>query len=179
MHVWVSGFEAKPDDIDLIARRVLEKYPEVIMQFVDLDKVPGSRFLFLATFNALKSFRSKQPISKKLNMEILLYISANRQIAEAIRLVGINAGTRNIAVVLVGQSEEALLGASDTLNQIFKQPNNDALVDLWSTQRTENVRTLFRIIPKELKATRRENESEIEAMERLAIERSAILTVRK
>ena len=87
MHVWISAFAAKPADFDLVLRKVHDEYPNVSVQFVDLDNVPGSRYLFLATLNALKSFRSKQPISKTLGMEILLYVSASRQIAEAVRKV--------------------------------------------------------------------------------------------
>jgi tRNA threonylcarbamoyladenosine modification (KEOPS) complex Cgi121 subunit len=112
-------------------------------------------------------------------MEILLYASASRQIAEAIRLVGMTPETERIAVLLVGQSEEEVSGAADVLRRMLNQTNDDALVDAWSTVRIENVLTLFRITSKELKATLRKNEARTQAVERLAIERSAMLTVRK
>lgn len=179
MHIWISGFATRPTDFDVILRGVQQRYSDVSVQFVDLDKVPGSRYLFLATLNALKSFRSNQPISKTLGMEILLYASASRQIAEAIRLVGMTPETERIAVLLVGQSEEEVSGAADVLRRMLNQTNDDALVDAWSTVRIENVLTLFRITSKELKATLRKNEARTQAVERLAIERSAMLTVRK
>ena len=179
MYLWISGFASKPDDFDLTLRGIQEKYPHLSAQFVDLDKVPGSRYLFLATLNALKSFHSRQPISKTLGMEILLFVSANRQITEAIRLVGITSDTKTVAVILVGKTEEEVLGATESLCQTLDQKSNDGLIDHWSAERIQNVLSLFEIGSKELRATLRKNEAKAQAVERLAIERSARLTVRK
>ena len=179
MHLWISGFQTKPDDLDVIVRMVQEKYPNVSAQFVDLDKVPGSRYLSLATLNALRSFHSNQPISRTLGMEILLFVSASRQITEAIRLVGISSDTKRIAAVLIGRTEEEISGAADLLSQILNQRSDDGLIDHWSAERVHNVTSLFGIGSKELRATLRKNETKTQAVERLAIERSALLTVRK
>jgi tRNA threonylcarbamoyladenosine modification (KEOPS) complex Cgi121 subunit len=112
-------------------------------------------------------------------MEILLYVSASRQIAEAIRLVGMSSETNRIAVLSVGETKDELSGTAAVLNRTLNQTNNDALVEVWSTARIENVLSLFEIGGKEFKATLRKNESKTQALERLAIERSALLTVRK
>jgi tRNA threonylcarbamoyladenosine modification (KEOPS) complex Cgi121 subunit len=178
-HLWVSGFASKPSDFQLTLRAIREKYPQVSVQFVDLDKVPGSRYLFLATLNALKSFHSSQPVSKTLSMEILLFVSANRQIDEAIRLVGMTPDTKKTAAVLVAESEKEASGAAELLSQVLKQNSSDALLDHWSTERIENVLSLYGIGSKELKAALRNSEPKAQAIERLAIERSALLTVRK
>ena len=76
--VGLSGFETRPEDVDSILRAALERFSNVSLQLVDLDKVAGSRFLLLATFNAIRSFQSKQPISRTLGMEILLYLSGEQ-----------------------------------------------------------------------------------------------------
>jgi tRNA threonylcarbamoyladenosine modification (KEOPS) complex Cgi121 subunit len=178
-HLWISAFASTPHDFDLILRTILEKYPQVSAQFVDLDKVPGSRYLFLATLNALRSFRSREPISRTLSMEILLFISANRQINEAVRRVGITPETRKTAAVLVAPSDEEALGAAHLLSEILKLKSSDELMDQWSIERIENVLSLYGIGSKELKATLKKNEAKEQALERLAIERSALLTVRK
>jgi tRNA threonylcarbamoyladenosine modification (KEOPS) complex Cgi121 subunit len=112
-------------------------------------------------------------------MEILLYVSASRQIAEAVRLVGISSETKKIAALSVGKTKDELSGTAAALNRMLNQTNSDELVDVWSTARIENVLSLFQIGAKELKATLRKKESKSQAVERLAIERSALLTVRK
>lgn len=177
-HLWISGYTSTPKDFDEVIRAIVEKYPNADVQFADLDNVPGSRYLFLATMNALKSFTTK-PIAKSLGMEILLYIAANRQITEAIRLVGIASNTQKTVAVLVGKTEGDVSGAADLMSQIIKQESNDELVDSWSTERIRNVRAVFQIGSKELKSTLRENETVAQAVERLAIERSALLTIKK
>lgn len=179
VHVWISGFASKPDDFDVVLRAVQQKHPEISVQFVDLEKVPGSRYLFLATLNALKSFHSKQPISRTLGMEILLYVSGNRQIAEAIQLVGMTSDTRKVAALLVGKSEEEVSAGAELLGQILNQRSDDELIDHWSPVRIDNVLAIFGIGPKELKATLRKDEGKVQAIERLAIERSALLAVKK
>jgi tRNA threonylcarbamoyladenosine modification (KEOPS) complex Cgi121 subunit len=161
-----------------VVHAIQEKYPDVSVQFADMIKVPGSRYLFLATLNALKSFLSK-PISKSLGMEILLYVAANRQISEAIRLVGITPTTEKITAVLVGRTEQEALGAAELLSVIIRQKGSDVLIDSWSNERIRNVRAIFEIGSKELKATLRENETKTQAVERLAIERSALLSIRR
>ncbi|HXZ98138.1 MAG TPA: KEOPS complex subunit Cgi121 [Candidatus Acidoferrum sp.] len=176
--VWISGFTEKPKDLDTLVRAIQDKYPDVSVQFVDMNKVPGSRYLFLATLNALKSFSSK-PVSKSLSMEILLYIGANRQISEAIRLVGISPNSEKVSAVVVGRTKEETSGAAELLSKIVGQEGSDKLVDTWSSDRVRNVRAIFEIGSKELKATLRSDETRTQAIERLAIERSALLTIRK
>ena len=65
------------------------------------------------------------------------------------------------------------------LSGIIGQEGSDKLVDSWSNERIRNVRAIFEIGSKELKATLRENETKTQAVERLAIERSALLSIRR
>jgi tRNA threonylcarbamoyladenosine modification (KEOPS) complex Cgi121 subunit len=176
--IWVSGFTSIPGHLEEVVGGVSGKYPNVSAQFADLDKVPGSRYLYLAGLNAIKSFKSK-PISKSLGMEMLLYIAANRQISEAIRLVGITSETKRITAILIGKTEQGVSEAAGLLCNVLKQNGSDSLVETWSVERIRNVRSIYGIGPKELKATLRANERPAEAVERLAIERSALLTIGK
>jgi tRNA threonylcarbamoyladenosine modification (KEOPS) complex Cgi121 subunit len=178
-YVWISAFDAKPDNVDQVLRAIQGKLPGVSVQLADLDKVAGSRYLFLATVNALKSFRSKQPIARSRGMEILLYVAANRQIDEALKHVGVTADTRRVAAVAVSNSKDQLLGVAAAIGELLNEENLDELVDEWGPKRMDNVRSIFGIGDKELRATVRKNEDTAKAVERLAIERSAMLTIRK
>lgn len=178
-HVWISGFTTKPTDIDATLRAIQERFPAVAIQLVDLDRVPGSRYTLLATLNALKSFHSKQPIAKTLGMEILLYMAASRQIGEAIERAGISPSTERIIAVMVAETREDLTLAVELLNQLIGTTNDDRLVDEWSPDRLRKVQSTFDIGTRELRATLRANETKAKAVERLATERSALLTVRK
>lgn len=178
-YLWVSAFRTKLSDLDTVLARLQENFPNVSVQFLDLDKIAGSRYALHATLNALRSFHSKRPISRTLGMEILLYMAANRQVTEALKLVGLSSETRKTAAVLVGKSKEELTKAADFVAELLNQMYEDSLVDDWSAERIENVRSTFGIGEKELEATMRKGESLARALERLATERSALLTIRK
>ena len=178
-HVWVSAFDTKPLNVEKILQKASSSFPGVSVQIVDLDRVPGSRYLLLATYNALKSYTSRRPISKSLAMELLVYISGNRQISEALRQAGITPHTRRIAALAVGSSESKVLDCTLSLTEALERKSSDALLDDWTALRVENVRSGFGISGKELKAIAGKGESVTRTVERLAIERSAMLAVRK
>jgi len=112
-------------------------------------------------------------------MEILLFVSGTRQIAEAIKRVGITPKTRRTAVigVLPGNSDQSKLAAF--LGEIFGGKDDDSLLDRWTVLRKSKVVRTFGIGDKELKAVLRDGEAAEKAIERLAIERSAMLAIAK
>jgi tRNA threonylcarbamoyladenosine modification (KEOPS) complex Cgi121 subunit len=179
LHIWVSAFPCKPKDVDDVIQSIHAKFPNVKAQLVDLNKVPGSRYLFLATLNALKSFQSKHAISKSLGMEMLLYAAASRQISEAIRKVGISETTEKTAAMLVGTTQQEVTAAADLLAQVIQHSSSDELIDEWTSERLQNVIQTFDIGSKEISATIRKKETKAQAVERLAGERSALLTIGK
>ena len=179
LHAWISAFNARPKSLEELFRSVAENYPEVSIQLVDLDKVPGQRYLTLATVNASKSFHSKQPIAKTLAMELLLYISAEKQIVKALKQVGITTETCRTAAVAVGSRRDRIRAVAIFLSNALGQASQDELLDQWQRQRTKSVRSAFDIGEKELEATIRKNETEWMAVERLAVERSAMLAAKK
>jgi len=177
--VWISAFDTNPHGVERVLQSIQGKYPDVSIQLVDLDNVAGSRYLFLATYNALKSFRSKQPIARSLRMEILLYAAGNRQIGEALKNVGITPETRKVAAIAVGKSRGQVLESAAGLSAILKKEESDDLVDRWDQDRIKRVRSVFGIGDKEIRALRHKNENVVKMLERLAIERSAVLAVKK
>ena len=177
-YLWTSAFDTKPQNIEQLLRTAAEKYPDVSVQCVDLDRVPGSHYMLLATVNALKSHRSRQPIAKSLGMELLLYISGSSQINQALARVGVTSETNRTAALAVGSSRNQVLAVGNYLEQVLGQPGRDDLLDDWSRVRIENVRSGFEIGEKELHAIIRGKESITSAIERLAIERSAMLALK-
>jgi tRNA threonylcarbamoyladenosine modification (KEOPS) complex Cgi121 subunit len=178
-HVWISAFEAKIPNVTQILDDASRKHPSTSVQLVDLEKVAGSRFLFVATYNALNSFSSKHRISRSLAMEILLYVAADRQIIEAIKLAGVTPETSRTAAIVAGPSPEEVSATGAFLTEVIKVTSSDKLLDEWSEARVENVRSSFDIRDKELTAILRKGEDPAKGVERLAIERSALLAVRK
>jgi len=177
-YLWVSAFETKVHNLDQMLSDVHERFPGVSSQLVDLDCIAGSKFLAHACYNALKSFQSKHPISKSLGMEMLLFLGATRQIGDSIKRVGLNEGTTRIGAVILGSEKQQVALASEFLVSLLKA-QNDELIDQWNPARIEKVRKILDIGDKEIEAIRRKGERVESAVERLAIERSALLEIKK
>ena len=174
--LWISAYDGQVDALQVI-NEAQTKLPNVTLQLFDLDKVAGSRHLLLATFNAWKSYNSSRRISRSLRMEILLFVSGTGQITEAIDRVGINTKTRKTATLALVSSDDEAKNASTFLNQAFDKDSNDKMLDKWTEHRRESVQAVYAISTKELKAAMRESEGTEKAIERIAIERSAMLAI--
>jgi hypothetical protein len=80
--------------------------------------------------------------------------------------------------VVAGSSHEAQAVVSLFEKELGKG-SNDQLIDDWPTPRIANVRTGFSIGDAELKAAIRKGEPLTSTIERLAVERSAMLAAKK
>ena len=114
-----------------------------------------------------------------MGMEVLLFISGTRQISEAIKRVGITPKTTRTAVLSVLPAAADQSKLSDLLAEVFTEKDDDSLLDKWTSLRKSKVLRTFGIGDKELKAASRDGEPIEKAIERLAIERSAMLAIAK
>jgi tRNA threonylcarbamoyladenosine modification (KEOPS) complex Cgi121 subunit len=83
--------EQKPslDQLFDILEKLQNKYQDSIIQFFNPRYLVNDDHLFYAIYFTLKAFRYKQNISNKSSIELLLYLSTNRQIKKAIDSFGI------------------------------------------------------------------------------------------
>jgi tRNA threonylcarbamoyladenosine modification (KEOPS) complex Cgi121 subunit len=176
--LWVSAFEGQVDAAHVL-KEAQEKLQGTTIQLFDLDKVAGSRHMLLATFNALSSYNSNRRISHSLAMEILLFVSGTGQIVEAIKRVGISPKTSRTAALALVFSDVEAQRVENFLVDAFRKKADDTLLDSWTKQRRASVQGVYGISNKELGAATRENEKVERAIERLAIERSAMLAIAK
>lgn len=66
------------------------KHPESTIQFISNKYVLNQDHLYVACYYMEKAFLNKTHISNKKNIELLLYLSTNRQISRAIESFGIS-----------------------------------------------------------------------------------------
>src|SRR5207245_8887467 len=71
------------------------------VQLVKSDLIAGPEHLQFAARNALSSFKGPRRRSKSLALELLLYISCQRQIEKAIRILGVDPEVSRIGLVAV------------------------------------------------------------------------------
>ncbi len=154
-----------------------EKQPHVKIQFFDAQFVATWQHLYFAIVNAITAFKNRENISKNLEMETMLYASAQRQIQKAIEIIGIKDDSPNIAVVVIGEKPEDLKTAlSKIMKHLHAQPD-ETVLEL-SKGKMKTFQKPFGISNRELKTVMRKDDLE-QALIDLVIERTALLSTNR
>lgn len=144
------------------------------IQMVNLDRIAGRKHLYFAVLNAVHAFERDTNISRTLAVEFLLYASAQKQISEAIKMMGVDQNTKNVVVIAIGKNEQSLREFTERLPSVVKTKSDDALLDRWSDEKVENLLSTFRISKKELQAMTGKKPQK-ETIQELIVERVALL----
>jgi tRNA threonylcarbamoyladenosine modification (KEOPS) complex Cgi121 subunit len=179
-HIAIVGFRnVTIRDVDKFFALVKEKVGNACVQFFEAKLIAGWQHLYFAALNAVNAFKSKLNISNSLAMEILLYASAQRQIREAVRLVGIQPNSREIAVVILADTSEEASSLLGTISTLLKGSiRDDRLLEL-TDDKIKAIRKLFGISDAEVRAVAEEENGEKEALRELVIEHIALLVTQR
>ncbi len=81
--------DAALDYIFSLIEIIQSKFKDSVVQFFKTNYILGTKHVFLACYFSQKAFYNKQNISNSKNIELLLYLSAKRQIKSGIDAYGI------------------------------------------------------------------------------------------
>jgi tRNA threonylcarbamoyladenosine modification (KEOPS) complex Cgi121 subunit len=92
--VGLNQITVTQNDIDLdrllqITNILQTQFSDPIIQFFDSSNVLNTDHIFLAIYHTFKAFSEGTNISNRKNIEILLYLSCNRQIRVALETFGV------------------------------------------------------------------------------------------
>jgi len=104
-NIEIAGFKANIENIP----KILEKVDSIknnccdgcTIQLMDAKAIAGKKHLLHGVIQAILSFKRGTNLANDLGIEIVLRISAQRQISKALNLLGLKIGESDIAVVLV------------------------------------------------------------------------------
>ncbi len=148
----------------------------VLVQLFDANSIAGAIHLLFATINALKAFKQRRALAKSLDVEVLLYVSTQRQISEAIRRTGLRDGSSEVAAVLVADDDQGLIEAEQRLVAFIPGKRDDSVLEILEKKR-DWLMELYGVTKLELQAV---NDPSIwDPLPWLIVERSAILCVRR
>lgn len=153
--------------------RISSEISPSMCQFFDADRVVSPLHVVAAITNALLSFKSGRNIAKKLEMEILLKLSADDQISRALEKVGVSDRTQRLGVCIVSRSEEELHRSCLKIEEIIGLKLN--VLKLRNEQLLKDLMVLYNVSEEELKSV--QAESTIKALELIVIERIAISNI--
>jgi tRNA threonylcarbamoyladenosine modification (KEOPS) complex Cgi121 subunit len=175
----IAGFKSvQIDDADKFFKDIREKTRNDCVQFFDATLIAGPEHLRFAAVNALNAFKNKLNISSSLAMETLLYASAQNQINNAINLLGIKPSNRQVAVLIIADSQDKASWILETVSEFLSGKRDDSVIKL-SSRKGNGLKKLFQISNLELKAKTEEEGAATQALLDLIIEHMALLATER
>jgi len=178
-YVGVTGFRnVKIEDAKGFLDGVRKKTESVSVQFFNANSIAGTEHLYFAALNALKAFESNLNISNSLAVETLLYASAQRQIKKAVELLGINAESSEVAVLVVAETEAKVRETLESISEFVQAIRDDSVIEL-SSEKFKTIQELFGISELELEAKLEKKGFEKEVLVNLVMEHMALLAIER
>jgi KEOPS complex subunit Cgi121 len=161
-NIQITGFKTYIKNVPDVLTRIRDIAGQGTIQLLQARGVAGKEHLLHSTHQALLAFQRNENLSQDLGLEICLRVSAQRQISQAIQLLGVNGGKQSLCAVLVDCQEdtlpklETLLGPGD-ITVLEPDP--------------ERLKQIYKISDPELYAH--------QSVERVLIERTTLLNLEK
>ena len=168
----------KIENVEEFIQNIRKETGNVTVQFFDARFVAGYEHLYFAVLNALTAFKNGLSISKNLAIEILLYAAAERQIRNAVQLLGVREDTAKVAVVVLAESKDEVVKALDKVSSIIQAEEDESILEI-DDEKFETIKKLFNVSDLELEAKLERKGLEKEALKELIIERVALLVTRR
>lgn len=165
-----------------VSRDLLINYAESLkgsfkIQLLKVNSITSWRHVASAAMRALRSFKYGRNISKKIEIELLIYCSGKRQIKDALNIVGLSEFVDSVILVIFGLDENWVYkGLADFLSLSKAELCCDILTNL-SMERIENLMKIFNVNKNELESILKPGLSLSEALEYILIERGSALEV--
>jgi KEOPS complex subunit Cgi121 len=80
------------EDPELLLGRLREEFSGLNVQALNVKNLAGFKHILVSVLTALEAINHKLNIAKNLSMEVLVRASAQRQITEAINILGVKKG---------------------------------------------------------------------------------------
>lgn len=148
---------------------------KVWIQFFNADLIATWEHLYFAVLNALSAFKCGTNLSKSLAMETMLYASSQRQIQKAISAVGLKPETTEVAVVIIGETLDAIKSGLKGVTAGMKTEPCEAVLAL-TPKKAAKIKEVFKITPQMLETAKIKGKSEGSALVDLVVEQVALLS---
>lgn len=168
---------AKVHDPELLLGQLRSATKVAQIQLVKARLIAGPEHIEFAAQNALRAFKGPRPLSKSLAVELLLYISCQRQISIAIQRMGIAPGDREIVLVALSTSRDSLESLNQAFSLAIPGERDQSLLEITSERKIEALKEYYVVGDREVEAGRFPGETDTDVLKRLVIERSALLSL--
>lgn len=169
--VGIIGGRAVVEDIDWVLQKLSSvdgKY-NTVSQVFDASRIAGKGHLLHAARLALMAHSAGERFASSLAVELVCWTAGLRQIDKALERVGIRRGTKELAILTIGDNQEQVEKAQSDLTRELRIERDDNVVEL-SPKKARRLREVFSL-PKNL--------AENADVQKLLLERVALLSLEK
>ncbi len=100
-NIQIAGFKSSIKDYKQIINELAKCPDGCIIQLINAEGIAGRKHVKHAAIHAIKSFSRDENIANSLGLEICVRTSGQRQISQAIKMLGIKNGNINICAVAI------------------------------------------------------------------------------
>jgi len=174
LYVGIAGFrDVKIEDSEEIEKLIGSVRKQgALVQFLNAELVATWEHLYFAVLDAVVSSRNNCNISRKLEVEVMLYASGQRQIRKAIDVIGVKRGCIDLAVVVLSCDQALVKATLAEIRNRFGKETDDSILEM-SRRQAEKIKRVFEISETELGATTLGDHQH--ALVNIVVERMALL----
>ncbi len=139
-NIQVAGYKSNINNFKQLMFDLNKFNPECTIQLMNAEGIAGKKHVIHATIHAIKSFSRKENISNDLGLEICVRISGQRQISQALKMLGIRNGNMKVCAVAVDCEENIMDKLEDILGEredMVLEADDDKLKELYGISKVE------------------------------------------
>ncbi|MCL2116765.1 MAG: KEOPS complex subunit Cgi121 [Methanobrevibacter sp.] len=123
-NIEIAGFKTEIEDIqktlEIVNNLSNNCCDGCIIQLMDAKGIAGKKHLLHGIIHSINAFKRGENLANNLGIEICIRLSAQRQIAKALNILGLKKGKINIAAVFINCPDYFV----DELNNIFHRDDS-------------------------------------------------------
>lgn len=151
--------------------------PNSVIQLMDGKMILGYEHILFAVFNSLNGKQNNRMICEDLSLEILVYASAQRQIKNSIEIVGVKQDSKQLVLTAASTDIRELEKLRESILKIEGLHLDNSFLESKNHEILTSIKNIFNISDKEVESIHIKEDSDREVLEKLIIERMALLSV--
>lgn len=152
---------------------------DATFQLVNADTVASPKHLLFAAIHALTAFHRGTQRASTLAMELLRFAAAQRQISQALNLLGITDATLHLGGVIIGENVSKMKNVHQDFLRLAEVTDDPVVLEINSKKKEKAIQDAFQITARELDAimVSESSKNRIEALQKLVYDRCALLAI--
>ena len=169
--VGVVGGRASVNDVDEFLRKLakIDKENRTTSQAFDTSSIAGKEHLVHAARLAVIAHATEKNFASSLNIELVCWAAAERQITRAFEKVGLHKGSEDLAILTLGDSRARVRQALVNICRKLGIERDDGVFEL-TREKISKLLKVFSISKDKLK---------IAPIQKLVLEQTALLALEK